>query len=288
MERERQLLLRLCQGAAKSRVGKVAVLLAALNAGMVSDLPPNSVKADSIEAPPSLELLSTGVFLPQEQQVPIPGIIESEIIALYQAKLGRTPDSTEVAYWLRWDLPRAIVGITNSPEAQLFRKQPRESLPLEVQAWQFREYLLSTYPFKDEAKIIIRNLQIEIDSNAKGGGWYNLLNKIVVPRFHDEEIIHEFTHAIADYNKFWVDGPGRNLAFRAAFNRLALERPDAYPRANAAAAFLNDPQNPWTFFMEIDLAQTEMEHYAVLAAFTRGDRRELPPYLRQFYNGVFR
>lgn len=229
---------------------------------------------------------------------------KGSIIAAYQTIVGRNAATDEIYRWL--NIPDAIEGIANSPEAQAFKaRYPNpEAAPNQVMTWRTREEIFQRIPFTEEAKEIIRRLQLEVDdchpkNRMVGGGgeWHNQKNLVHLTNCNNGNMIHEFVHVVADSTGFYKDGPGRNLAFRRAFQQLADEYLGGnllpiYQTAGRKAAELaygrNSVEgNPWAD-LNIDIRNNEVEPYAELAAVVGGDMKMLPFYIREFYANVFR
>ena len=160
----------------------------------------------------------------------------------------------------------------------------------------FRDDVLARYPFTDEARELLQTVRFEVknlNQPVGGGGWYGPeARRIVLEGIQDEAAVHELAHAWADLAGFYreraPDGPPWPIwhrPFRAAVKRAADDPDPRYagvqylahgyeygdPALNFPGMFDNDP-----------------ERFAGLASGTMGDTRKMPPYLAEYYRGLFR
>mgnify|MGYP005858073021 CR=1 FL=1 len=151
---------------------------------------------------------------------------------------------------------------------------------------QVREAVFRYYPFAEEAQEYLRRqVRIEVEdptSTRGGGGWYPAENRVRLRTGQYEAAIHELAHA------WWhTRRRGQEDEFIAAVQRLADERDPTYSRAAGLAHgyVYGIPEQNWQGMMP---GRMDWEMFAGLASGVMGDIRLLPPYVRRYYEGLFR
>lgn len=172
---------------------------------------------------------------------------------------------------------------------------------------EFLEKVLGeTGPFTPEAREFFQQVKLRIEEPGQmsgGGGWMPWANAVGLETSQPEAMIHELTHA-------WWEEKRQDLNLRRTFIEAVLQLADD-PDTNESMRNLahiyvyGDPNDP--NFSEgmktsaegaIGHTDTEplsvngnywndWEMYAGLASGCKGDIRKIPPYLQQFYEGLF-
>jgi hypothetical protein len=159
----------------------------------------------------------------------------------------------------------------------------------------FRDDILARYPFTDEAADLLRTVQFEVKNLSQpvgGGGWYGPeARRIVLEGIQDEAAVHELAHAWADLANFYQerapDGPPWPIwhrPYRAAVKRAA-DDPD--PRYSAVQSLAHGYEYGIPALNFPGMIDNDPERFAGLASGTMGDTRKMPPYLADFYRGLF-
>lgn len=160
----------------------------------------------------------------------------------------------------------------------------------------FRDDVLERYPFTEEAKAILRGVRFEVKNLRQpvgGGGWYGPeARRIVLEGIQDEAAVHELAHAWADLAGFYreraPDGPPWPIwhrPFRAAVKRAA-DDPD--PRYAAVQSLAHGYEYGVPALHFPGMFDNDAERFAGLASGTMGDIARMPPYLADYYRGLFR
>lgn len=156
------------------------------------------------------------------------------------------------------------------------------------------EALFRRHPFADEAIDFFWTLRLEAGDLSRewgGGFWWGDQRLVQVRGAQDEAALHELAHA------FWHDARERDNNARrlmAAVVRLAEEPDPRYDRARRLAhdyvhgiPSQPDPDSPTGFWRGMLVEQNDWEMFAGLASGTMGEMRLLPPYVRDFFAGLF-
>lgn len=160
----------------------------------------------------------------------------------------------------------------------------------------FRDDVLARYPFTDEARDLLRTVTFEVKNLSQpvgGGGWYGpQARRIVLEGIQDEAAVHELAHAWADLANFYQerapDGPPWPIwhrPFRAAVKRAA-DDPD--PRYGSVQNLAHGYEYGIPALNFPGMIDNDPERFAGLASGTMGDTRKMPPYLADYYRGLFR
>lgn len=160
----------------------------------------------------------------------------------------------------------------------------------------FRDDVLARYPFTDEARDLLRTVTFEVKNLSQpvgGGGWYGPeARRIVLEGIQDEAAVHELAHAWADLAGFYQerapDGPPWPIwhrPFRAAVKRAA-DDPD--PRYSSVQNLAHGYEYGIPALNFPGMIDNDPERFAGLASGTMGDTRQMPPYLADYYRGLFR
>lgn len=159
----------------------------------------------------------------------------------------------------------------------------------------FRDDVLRRYPFTPAAREVLQTVPFTVRNLAQpvgGGGWYGPLGRrIELAGIQDEAAVHELAHAWADLAGFYREydpagptWPTWHRAFRAAVHRAATE-PDPRYRRVQFLAHQYEFGDPAINFP--GMGTNDPERFAGLASGTMGDLSLMPPYLAQWYAGLF-
>lgn len=159
----------------------------------------------------------------------------------------------------------------------------------------FRDDVLRRYPFTEAARRLSRTLYFEVKNlraPVGGGGWYGpQARRVVLEGVQDEAAVHELAHAWADLTGFYTEHeaggppwPTLNRAFREAVHRAAGETDPRYERVRLLARQYEYGDAAIGF---AGMGENDAERFAGLASGTMGDLRLMPPYLAEFYVGLF-
>ncbi len=148
----------------------------------------------------------------------------------------------------------------------------------------FREEVLATFPYREEAKAWLRTVDFEVEDlhSTRGGGfWYPDQRKVFLYTAQYEAAIHELAHA------WWHDRRiGQEDAMIATTIKLSEERDPRYQRmAKLAYEYVHGiPERNWAGML---VDRNDWEMYAGLASGMMADMRLIPPYVRPFYEGMY-
>lgn len=160
----------------------------------------------------------------------------------------------------------------------------------------FRQHIFEDYRFTPGARQLLTGTRLVIHNMREpvgGGGWYGPQeNRIELQGIQDEAAIHELAHGWADLSGFYTEAdlnngvpwPTRNTVFRADVHRGALEEDPRYARIVRLCRdyeFGNESLNFAGMF------ENDSERFAGLASGSMGDLLLMPPYVRQWYTGLF-
>lgn len=159
----------------------------------------------------------------------------------------------------------------------------------------FLDDVLGRYPFTDAARELSRTVRFEVknlDAPVGGGGWYGPeARRIILEGVQDEAAVHELAHAWADLTGFYTEHepggppwPTRHLAFREAVRAAAEEADPRYERVRFLARQYEYGDASIGF---PGMGENDAERFAGLASGTMGDLSLMPPYLAEFYAGLF-
>lgn len=180
------------------------------------------------------------------------------------------------------------------------RPRPEKRQPItDAGSRNYLEELFRFFPFTPEAKDWFRReigFQVQDHSStAGGGGWYAHERTVRLHTAQYEAAIHELAHA------WWEDRrQAQKDGLVAAVQRLAQEA-DAYPKVGRVAHdYIHGiptqpgfeqgmllPREKWGSGGGPHDEWNDWEMYAGLASGCMADVRQLPGYLRPFYDGLF-
>ena len=149
----------------------------------------------------------------------------------------------------------------------------------------FREEVLATFPYREEAKEWLRtavDFEVEDLSSTRGGGfWYPDENKVFLYTAQYEAAIHELAHAWWHYRRI-----GQEEAMIETTIRLSQETNPRYQRTTKLAyEYIHGiPERDWPGML---VDRNDWEVYAGLASGMMADMRLIPPYVRPFYVGMY-
>jgi len=154
--------------------------------------------------------------------------------------------------------------------------------------------LFARYGFSPDAIAFFRTLRLEAGDLSRewgGGFWWGDQRLVQVRGSQDEAALHELAHA------FWHDARERDDNARrimAAVARLADDKDPRFVRAQALAHHYvhgiptqPDPSSPTGYWRGMLVEENDWEMFAGLASGVMGDMRQLPPYVRSFFVGLF-
>ena len=150
----------------------------------------------------------------------------------------------------------------------------------------FREEVLALFPYQEEAKQWLRTkigFEVEDLRSARGGGfWYPGENKVFLYTAQYEAAIHELAHAWWHYLRV-----GKEDAMIDATIALSEEPDPRYKRMQKLAyGYIHGiPEQHWAGML---VDRNDWEMYAGLASGMMADLRLVPPYIRTFYDGMYR
>lgn len=150
----------------------------------------------------------------------------------------------------------------------------------------YREEVFSLFPFTEEAKRWLREgigFEVQDLRSTRGGGyWYPDQRKVFLFTAQFEAAIHELAHA------WWHDRRiGQEEALMEATIALSRETDLRYARtAHLAHGYIHGiPEQNWAGML---VERNDWEMYAGLASGMMADLRLVPPYVRRFYEGLYR
>ena len=149
----------------------------------------------------------------------------------------------------------------------------------------FREEVLATFPYREEAKVWLRetvDFEVEDLQSTRGGGfWYPDQNKVFLYTAQYEAAIHELAHAWWHYRRI-----GQEEAMIEATIRLSQETDPRYQRLTQLAyEYIHGiPERGWAGML---VDRNDWEMYAGLASGMMADMRMAPLYVRSFYDGMY-
>jgi hypothetical protein len=150
----------------------------------------------------------------------------------------------------------------------------------------FREEVLSTFPYTDEARDWLStaiDFEVEDLGSIRGGGyWYPDRNQVFLFTAQYEAAIHELAHAWWHYRR-----AGREDALIEATIQLSDETDPSYARLSRLAyGYVHGIAEQGWAGMLVDRNDSEM--YASMASGMMADMRLVPPYVREFYSDMYR
>lgn len=156
------------------------------------------------------------------------------------------------------------------------------------------EDLFRRHPFTSEACEFFRTLRLEVGDLSRewgGGFWWGDRNLVQVRGCQDEAALHELAHA------FWHTRRTRGDAARDLMESISRLAEESDPRYRHAATLAGhyvhgiptqpDPNSPTGYWRGMLVDENDWEMFAGLASGIKGDLRQLPPYVRRFYRGLF-
>lgn len=150
----------------------------------------------------------------------------------------------------------------------------------------FREEVLRRFPYQEEAKQWLRtqiDFEVEDLHSTRGGGfWYPDQNKVFLYTAQYEAAIHELAHAWWHYLRI-----GKEDAMIDATIALSEETDPRYAQMQKLAyGYIHGiPEQHWAGML---VDRNDWEMYAGLASGMMADLRLVPPYVRAFYEGMYR
>lgn len=151
--------------------------------------------------------------------------------------------------------------------------------------WQMVDEILARYNFAPESQRWLRsNVYLKIDrpqEKSGGGYWRWWLREVHLFTGQHEAAVHELAHAWWHYRRKHLRD-----AFIEAVVRLSAEGDAHYSElAQLAYGYVHGiPAQNWDGLLK---RRNDHEMFAGLASGTMGEISKLPPYVRQFYNGLF-
>ncbi len=150
----------------------------------------------------------------------------------------------------------------------------------------YREEVLAAFPYREEAKEWLRaavDFEVEDLTSTRGGGfWIPDQNKVFLYTAQYEAAIHELAHAWWHYRRM-----GQEDAMIETTIRLSQETDPRYQRLTQLAyEYVHGiPERGWAGML---VERNDWEMYAGLASGMMADMRLAPPYVRPFYEGMYR
>jgi hypothetical protein len=150
-----------------------------------------------------------------------------------------------------------------------------------------RESLFARYPFTEEAKVYLRrhsHIAVRDLHSTSGGGYWDPGRQLVfLNTAQDEAALHEHAHV------WWHERrllPGQAGSMIDAVVRFSEDGDPRYAQAHKLAYdYVHGiPAQGWAGML---VERNDWEMFAGLASGTMGDMRLLPPYVREFYVGLF-
>jgi hypothetical protein len=148
------------------------------------------------------------------------------------------------------------------------------------------EEVFHHFPYTPEAVDWLRRavaFEVEDLNTTRGGGWWQPAEeKVVLYTAQYEAAIHELAHAWWHYRRI-----GSEREFMGAVQHLAGEPDPSYVRMQELAhGYIHGiPAQHWAGML---VEENDWEMYAGLASGCMADIRLLPPYLADYYEGLFR
>jgi hypothetical protein len=179
--------------------------------------------------------------------------------------------------WPRWRDVRDWLREAFLPRATSAERNPHVAA--------YREEVLSTFPYTEEARSWLSSaigFEVENLSSIQGGGyWFPDQNKVFLFTAQYEAAIHELAHAWWHYRRV-----GAEEALIAATIDLSRETDPQYARLQGLAyGYVHGiPSQGWAGML-VDRNDSEM--YASMASGMMADLRLVPPYVREFYLGMY-
>jgi hypothetical protein len=150
----------------------------------------------------------------------------------------------------------------------------------------YRDEVLEHFPYTDEAKHWLRtaiNFEVQDLQSTRGGGyWIPDQNKVQLFTAQYEAAIHELAHAWWHTRRI-----GREEAMMLTTTQLSEERDPRYRRMQQLAyGYIHGiPEQHWAGML---VERNDWEMYAGLASGMMADLRLIPPYVRTFYEDMYR
>ena len=179
------------------------------------------------------------------------------------------------------------LGRTALREVRHWYEQPYQPPSVADDAWlaRFLEAVFRRYHFTGEAEEWLRHeVRVEVlDHLSQRGGGYWTPGERLVRLFtaQDEAAVHELAHAWWHYRR-----KGQEATLIDAAKRAAHEQDGRYARVQELAHgyVYGTRHDNWPGLL---VDNNDWEMFAGLASGTMGDTRLMPPYLREFYRGLF-
>ncbi|MGZ3716268.1 MAG: hypothetical protein ACXVA4_12680 [Ktedonobacterales bacterium] len=150
----------------------------------------------------------------------------------------------------------------------------------------YREEVFTVFPFTEGATRWLREeigFEVQDLHGTRGGGyWYPDQRKVFLFTAQYEAAIHELAHA------WWHDRRiGQEDAMMEATIALSSETDPRYARmAQLAYGYIHGiPEQNWAGML---VERNDWEMYAGIASGMMADLRLVPPYVRRFYEGLYR
>lgn len=150
----------------------------------------------------------------------------------------------------------------------------------------FRADVLTRFPYTDAAREWLGTaigFEVQDLSSMNGGGyWYPDARKVYLFTAQYEAAIHELAHA------WWHDRRiGQEDALIEATIALSRETDPRYARMQQLAyGYIHGiPSQNWAGML---VERNDWEMYAGMASGMMADMRLVPPYIRAFYDGMYR
>ncbi|WIG59014.1 MAG: hypothetical protein OJF49_001761 [Ktedonobacterales bacterium] len=183
-----------------------------------------------------------------------------------------------------WQRIREAWRQAKEQSALKYDAQPATVTPEDAAA--FLQEVLTTFPYTDEAKHWLSTaigFEVADLSSTRGGGyWYPDQNKVFLFTAQYEAAIHELAHAWWHYRRI-----GQEDALIDATIALSKETDPRYARLQSLAyGYIHGiPAQNWAGML---VDRNDWEMYASMASGMMADLRLIPPYVRGFYDGMYR
>lgn len=149
----------------------------------------------------------------------------------------------------------------------------------------YRKDVLTRFPYTEEARQWLStaiNFEVEDLTSDRGGFWYPETRTVHLFTAQYEAAIHELAHA------WWHDRRiGQEDALIEATIALSKETDRRYERLQGLAyGYIHGiPEQNWAGML---VDRNDWEMYAGMASGMMADMRLVPPYVRRFYEGMYR
>jgi len=150
----------------------------------------------------------------------------------------------------------------------------------------YRQHVLTLFPYTTAAQHWLSSaigFEVQDLTSTRGGGyWYPDQNKVFLFTAQYEAAVHELAHAWWHYRR-----AGREEALIEATIALSQETEPRYARLQGLAyGYVHGiPEQHWAGML---VERNDWEMYASMASGMMADLRLVPPYVRDFYDDMYR